>query len=473
MTVEKAAERYVSRMNELTDAIVCEQARWAQNGQTRDTWLDACKTSTTFITNRVGNMKSQYQTQGWYPSIEPPTVVNATGDRYFDGGEVPYHEKVYLASTVADGTIYYTTNGVDDPMDAGVAYTGAFDIPDTGFTVRARVLKAGEWSALEEVALEADVPNDQRYGVRIAAILNAAVDDPADEFIVLTNILDRAVSLEGLSIWSEKAGKALTKLTAITNAIELAAGGTITLTRAEYWPDPTETIKLKNGEIYVELRDFNGKRIQNAHVDSEKWFPTDPTNPKSGACNKTGRWFIALEFLGDTEDGEVTLVTQWTVSPEPGPDIPLPEDPTAKDEVLAAIADNPALEDWLVEISTNSAAGYNAITNFTGDKAGIELCYLVDILPDSNPEVALTMPSITFDENGMPVVEGELLSHGAPIETTVRGLAKLYYAESLGDLATNATGFILLSPPTFPVTATNDVSGGQIPAARFYRLKIE
>ncbi|MBR4259967.1 MAG: lamin tail domain-containing protein [Kiritimatiellae bacterium] len=478
MTVEKATERYTSRMNEITDAIVCEQARWAQNGQTRQTWLNACGTSTTFITNRLDYMKSQYQAVGWYPSIEPPTVVDKDGGRYFDGGEVPYHEKVYLASTVADGAIYYTTNGVDDPMDAGIAYTGAFDIPDAGFTVRARVLKAGEWSALEEVALEADVPNDQRYGIRIAAILNAAVNDPADEFIVLTNTLGSAVSLEGLSIWSEKAGKALTKLTEVGAGVELAAGGTITLTRAEYWPDPTETIKLKNGEIYVELRDFNGKRIQNARVDSEKWFLTDPENAKSGACNKTGRWFIALEFLGDTDPAPscVTNVTQWTPSPE-APAIPLPEDPTAKDEVLSVITNDAAVEGWYVGISTNSVEGYISITNFTGDATAVELCYLLnnDVLDanmSTNAAVELKIPAISFDPTtGNVLIDGKLLIHNSEVSRTVNGNVRLYYANSLEALETS-TDYLQITPPAFPLNHKDAGTTENIPA-RFYRLKIE
>ena len=35
-----------------------------------------------------------------------------------------------------------------------------------------------------------------------------------------------------------------------------------------------------------------------------------------------------------------------------------------------------------------------------------------------------------------------------------------------------STTYIVLDPPTFPVTTTNEISGAQIPAARFYRLKI-
>ena len=472
MTVEKSTERYASRMAEIDNAIVCEQARWAQNGQTRTTWLNACNTATNFIKSRVSNMMSQYQTAGWYPTIEPPTVVNATGDRYFDGGEVPYGEKVYLATTVADGTIYYTTNGVDDPMDAGVAYTGGFDIPDTGFTVCARLLKDGEWSALEEVTLEADVPNDQRYGIRIAAILNAAVADPADEFIILTNTLDRAVQLEGLSIWSEKSGKALVKLTAITNAVELAAGGTFTLTQ----PDWITGQKLKNGEIYVELRDFNGKRIQNARVDSEGWFQSVPGDKTTAACNKTGRWFVALEFLGDTDSGEVTEVTQWAVSPEPEPEIPLPEDPTAKDEVLSVITNNAAVEEWYVGISTNSAGGGTSISNFTGNAAAVELCYLLnnevlDANVTTNNAVELKIPAISFDPTtGHVIIDGELLIHDREVSRTVNGNVWLYYADSLEELKTS-TNRLQISPPSFPVEKDAGTTVN-IPA-RFYRLKIE
>ena len=318
MTVENATARYTNRMAEIDDAIVCEAARWGKS-KTRSNWLNACKTSTTFITNRVGNMKTQYQTAGWYPTVAAPFVTDADGVRYLGGGEVPYQGKVSLQNNDAqgDGTLYYTIDGTD-PADSGIEYTAPFSIPDTGATVRARLFKDNEWSPLEEVALEADVPNDQRYGVRIAAIRNAAAVDPDEEFIVLTNVLDRAVSLEGLSIWSEKAGNALVKLAELGEGVELPAGGTIRLEYAD-WLNGTDgkKLKLKNGAIYVELRDFNGKRIQNAYVNSEGWFQSVQGDKTTAACNKTGRWFVALAFLGDTDGGEVTDVSQWAPSPPP------------------------------------------------------------------------------------------------------------------------------------------------------------
>lgn len=295
-------------------------ARWGSTSLNRAKWLTACNYCTnTFLAARMPHMLSQYRARGWYPAIDPPTVVDEQGVRYADGGEVPYGGKVALATTVDGGTVYYTTDGASDPMDAGATvYAGPFAIPDSGFTVRARVLKDGEWSALEEVALEADVPNDQRYGVRIAAIRNAAAVDPDEEFIVLTNVLDRAVPLEGLSIWSEKAGNALVKLAELGEGVEMPAGGTIRLEYAD-WLNGSDgkKLKLKNGAIYVELRDFNGKRIQNAYVNSEGWFQSVQGDKTTAACNKTGRWFFALEFLGDTDGGEVTEESQWAPSPQP------------------------------------------------------------------------------------------------------------------------------------------------------------
>ena len=490
MTTEKNIERFAKRMAEIDDAIVCEAARWGKGpdgtggGFSRSTWLTACRNCTNgFLAVRMPYMISQYRARGWYPSLDTPRVVNGNGEIYAEGGEVPYRAKVYLTAD-AEGTTYYTLDG-SDPMDAGATvYDGnGFAIPDEGATIHARTLKGTEWSALEEVTLESDVPNDQRYGIRIAAVLNAAVNDPADEFIVLTNILDRAVSLEGLSIWSEKNDptKPLTKLTEIGAGVELAAGGAIKLTRAEYWPDPDEKIKLKNGDIFVDLRDFNGKRIQHTEVNSELWFWTgeyDEKGKKVCLCNKTGRWFIATEFLGDTDGGDVTEEDQWMASPEaePEPEIPLPEDATAKDEVLSVITNNAAVEEWYVGIGTNET-GYTSITNFTGNAAAVELCYLLnnevlDANVTTNAAVELKIPSISFDPTtGNVIIDGELLIHNTEVTRTVNGNVRLYYADSLEALEASEN-YIELNPPTFPLNDKDAGTTENIPA-RFYRLKIE
>ena len=225
----------------------------------------------------------------------------------------------------------------------------------------------------------------------------------------------------------------------------------------------------------MDLRDFNGKRIQHTEVNSEGWFQTVPGDKTTAACNKTGRWFIALEFLGDTEKGEVTLETQWMASPE-APAIPLPEDPTAKDEVLSVITNNAAIEDWYVGISTNSVDGYISITNFTGNAEAVELCYLLnnnvlDASVTTNAAVELKIPSISFDPTtGHVIVDGALLIHNSEVTRTVNGDVRLYYADSLEALETS-TQYLQISPPSFPVEKDAGTTVN-IPA-RFYRLKIE
>ena len=414
-------------------------------------------------------MKTQYRNAGWYPTNAAPYVVNAMGVRYFDGGEVPYQAKVSLQNNEEGGTLYYTIDGTD-PADSGVEYTEPFSIPDSGATVRARLFKDNEWSPLEAVALEADIPNDQRYGIRIAEILNAAGNDPADEFIVLTNTLDRAVSLKGLSIWSEKAGQTLVKLAELGAGVEIAAGGTIKLTQPANWIGEA---KLKNGEIYVELRDFNGKRIQNVRVNSEAWFPTGEFNDKGKeihACDKTGRWFIALEFLGDTDGGEVTEATQWAASPA-APAIPLPEDTDTKEDTLALIESEPAITNWLIEVGA-TAEGLYSITNYTGSTNAIMDCYLLNLdhLVDP-PDVEVVIPSFYIGADGKVHIEGKLSVNDIvqDSEHAVNGEIRLYYANTIEELETSES-YHEISVQKFP---TQDQEFTKGDAARFYRLKIE
>ncbi len=361
--------------------------------------------------------------------------------------------------------------------------------------MRARLFKDDEWSALEEVALEADVPNDQRRYIRIAAIRSHAVVDPDEEFLVITNTFDQAVSLEGLSVWSEKTGQTLVKLAAFGEGASIDAGGTVTLTYDDWLlGSDNKKLKLKNGAIDVELRDYNGKLVQLAQIDTATWYPTEEFNDKGKrifACGGTGRWLIALDFRGAMEGvvlnnpGDVNNPDnpaegkQWTASPkpEPEPEIPLPEDAAAKDEVLSVITNNAAVEEWYVGISTNSAGGGTSISNFTGNAAAVELCYLLnnevlDANVTTNAAVELKIPSISFDPTtGNVIIDGELLIHNTEVSRTVNGNVRLYYADSLEALETS-TDYLQISPPSFPVEDKDAGTTENIPA-RFYRLKIE
>lgn len=174
---------------------------------------------------------------------------------------------------------------------------GGLPVSVDGLAVKARTLSpSGEWSALEDVTLVADVPNDTALGVRVAVVYSSTLDGGGDgsEFIVLTNLLGRAVSLEGMRITSAKTGKTPSLDITLGAGREIPAGGSVKLTKAGDWP----SAKITNGAVDMMVYDPDGNAIQTLHVDASWW---------NAACDETGAYFVALEF-GDT----VTAIEQWT-----------------------------------------------------------------------------------------------------------------------------------------------------------------
>ena len=134
LTAEKALARFQSRMAEIDDVIVCESARWATGGQTRQTWLSACSNCFTFIERRMPYMLSQYRARGWYPSIDAPVALNGSGAALADGTVVAADDQLYLSGGSA-GTVYYTLDGSDPRVEGGevaegaIQYSGAAPAP--------------------------------------------------------------------------------------------------------------------------------------------------------------------------------------------------------------------------------------------------------------------------------------------------------------------------------------------------------
>ena len=136
LTVPEATKRFQGRMAEIDDVVVCEAARWATDGQTRQTWLSACGDCFTFITNRLPHMLSQYRTRGWYPSIDVPVAIAPDGGAITNGTSLAASSSAYL-HTPSAGTIYYTTDGSDPRLEGGgvnpsaVAFAGTAPVPVT------------------------------------------------------------------------------------------------------------------------------------------------------------------------------------------------------------------------------------------------------------------------------------------------------------------------------------------------------
>ncbi len=432
------------------------------------------------VAQRVSYMQQQYQKAGWYPTNQPPRFVDARGEPFADGDVVPDGEKVFLAGLGEGTNIWYTLDG-SDPLDldgqpaaTAVAYTSeGFALTAQFTTIRARSVALGEASALAEIDLEQEpeAPSDLMLGIRVAGIMNAcAGDGDSDDFIILTNLLDRAVSLADLRIVSMSTGDPESKASVAFTLGEtsIAANGTMKLMANPWWfdkPQPasaSKTCKLKNGDIDVKLFDTNRVALVQTATVSGNWWPvgTGADGKVKYACKQTGAHFVAKVF-----DRNPVVQDDWRPSFMP------PLASSAGFEGVTAAAVDPDVKAWLDELGSTES-GQAAITAFAGTAKALDSCYLSNVDPLTEG-VVLSISGFAFT-NGEARIDGTLTTNGTPLEAghRVRGNVRLYYSGSVTNLD-DATDFVEVDPPSFPVEATNEVSGAEIPAARFYRLKIE
>ena len=266
------------------------------------------------------------------------------------------------------------------------------------------------------------------------------------EFIVLTNRLDKDVSLDDVRITCSKEKKGVVDPPSLDLTLDggktIAAGGTLKLAKADCWP----TSKITNGNVAGTISDAAGATVQTFYVSADWW---------NKACDGTGAHFVALDFAS-----VATALEQWTNS--------FPRvDSAAARAVVAAAATNEAVKAWL-DKTGETQVGRDAIAAFDGDADALWQCYLVDSKPEADPEIELVIPDIAFDASGNPVVGGVLLQHDAPQAKTVNGAIKLYYAEELGDLPASTDAVPL--GKTFPV----DPDSVELPSSdvRFFQLRL-
>ena len=471
LTAEKSLARFRSRMAEIDDAVVCEAARWATKGQTRATWLAACSNVFTFIENRTQNMLRQYRSRGWYPSVAAPAAFDADGARITDGAPLPDGATVRLMDSesnaaYAGGTVYYTLDGTDPRAADGSVAAGAFvcasagfALPQGGATVTARYRsESGEWSALGVAALAAEIPSDQALGVRVAAVYSSTADGGGDgaEFIVFTNLLDRAVSLEGLRVTCAKAGGDPSVDVTLAAGREIPAHGTAAVTKAADWP----AAKITNGAVDIMVYDEAGATVQTLHVDAGWWPVREYLNDKGkaktvGACDGTGAHFVALEF-----GAAVTGEAQWKPSFLP------PPTEAGENAIIEAVSADDRVRAWLDAVAA-TASGHASIAGFAGDAADVRAAYLVGLDTLADPQADLFFEHISVEAGGRVTFGGDLKVLGERWRRKVNGALRLYAYPELG--GSPSVTDVPLEGGKFPLVGAEETSGTN----RFFRLVIE
>ncbi|MHC4062222.1 MAG: chitobiase/beta-hexosaminidase C-terminal domain-containing protein, partial [Planctomycetota bacterium] len=138
LTDDNAQARWNTIVDHVTDAAICEDARWG--GSVTPEVIDMNDFVDTFI-------DALYAKGGLYPSFLPPTFNQ-------QGGQVPSGFGLEMTDPCSIGDIYYTLDG-SDPRQAvtgsavGTLYTSPVTLTGSKH-VKARVFDNPNWSALNE-----------------------------------------------------------------------------------------------------------------------------------------------------------------------------------------------------------------------------------------------------------------------------------------------------------------------------------
>jgi hypothetical protein len=163
------AARFAEIADRVSEAIVAESARWGDQHvslpRTKDgDWQPSVNYLLgTYFEQRHSIVLNHWRSAGLYPTTDAPEFV-VNGARKH-GGSIDDNDLLTFANTNTGtaGIIYYTTDGSDPRLMGGavntasaLTATGALSFDET-VTVKARILRNGQWSALTEATFV--VPN--------------------------------------------------------------------------------------------------------------------------------------------------------------------------------------------------------------------------------------------------------------------------------------------------------------------------
>lgn len=280
LTPSEALATWQVRIDELSDAINGEVARWGDNraSRTTTTWVNSVQDAiSNWFPGRTSTTIADFQGRGWLVSQQTPNF-NQFGGAVASGFDV-------TISNPGSGTIYYTTDG-SNPRLAGGAISGSaisgggpIDITSTT-RIRARVLNGGNWSA--EVDKTFSIADLDPSDLRIVEVHYNPDNGDQHEFLELLNAGTTTLSLDGVKIddfagtpYEFQSGQTLAageRIVVARNPTDFTTyyGGGINLAvGAGYGPG-----NLSNGGELITLVDPNGDVIQRFTYNDAGGWPT-------------------------------------------------------------------------------------------------------------------------------------------------------------------------------------------------------
>jgi hypothetical protein len=314
-----------------------------------------------YFPTRSATVLNQFRSAGLYPAVTAPT---------FDppGGTATAGRGLTMSAPV--GTIWYTTNGADPRVYGSGAvspqalpYSGPLAMTAT-VTLKARVLNAGVWSALNEATFTV---GELGLPLRITEINYNPIGGDAYEFIELQNTGTLSLDVGGFSFQGVNC--------VIPDGTTIPAGATVVFSSAAStnafagrYPSVavfgTFTGTLDNGGERLAILDRNGQTVTAVHYDDAGGWPK--------AADGGGG---SLEIIDPR--GDPNAPANWRASAlangTPGlpPSAPLTVGDIVLDEVmsenLATIGNGGAFPDWIELRNRGSSAVSLAQWSLTDD----------------------------------------------------------------------------------------------------------
>lgn len=206
LTPAAAETVYQARIDEITQAILGESARWGDNRNYDDPYTQADFLSVNnavisdFFPVRTSQVLGHFQGRGWLQSLAAP-VLNNYGGEVTPGFDVTITKP---AGAPAGAEIYYTLDGSDPRLAGGAANpaatngAGPFTIDiDVAKQLKVRIKNGSEWSPL----IDATFVLPERLPLRIVELMyNPPGSGDETEYFELMNTGDDTIDLTGVKI---------------------------------------------------------------------------------------------------------------------------------------------------------------------------------------------------------------------------------------------------------------------------------
>jgi CotH kinase protein/Chitobiase/beta-hexosaminidase C-terminal domain/Lamin Tail Domain len=212
LTSEYAAAVYQARIDEITEAIFGESARWGDNRASNDPYTQADFLAVNnavvndFFPQRTNAVIGHFQSAGWLGSLAAP-VLNNYGGEVLSGFDVTIGKPV---GAPVDAEIYYTLDGSDPRLPGGAANpaavhgVGPFSVEvDMAKQIKVRIKNGSDWSPL----IDATFSLPEASSLRIVELMyNPPGSGDATEYLELLNTGEQPLDLAGVQITDFSSG---------------------------------------------------------------------------------------------------------------------------------------------------------------------------------------------------------------------------------------------------------------------------